>query len=477
MSHPEKKRSALRRVLSAVGWTVIAIVAIGGVIGGLGYYLFFRQAPAPTFAAPKDRTEANRQDLEYLKTGMSLDRSFSPQARAEFTKAVDELMARAAGLDDASLEMGITKAVALADNGHTSVRETTWGTQRLKHLPLRFAQFAEGLFVVKADPAFADLLGAQLLALDGQSIDSLTASLRPYVGGPDALAREFITHVLASPPALHAVGLARSPVEATLTLRLPDGSSTERVIAARQYENVPDNTFRWPKRALSPVPVPGDTGQWVHVLDGQDLPPYLQNPNRRYWHIHMSDQLVYIQINRLLSEGDTPFDVYLAKLLTEIRERHPRYVVVDVRFSPGGNYQLAADFTKGLPDALPADGRIFILTSGNTFSAALISAARLRYFGSARVSIVGEPLGDREAFWAEGSKIRLPNSGITVGYSTGYHDWEHGCHNLLNCFWPNLFLDVAAGKLTPDIAAPLRFSDYLAGRDSAIVAIEGVIRP
>ncbi len=477
-------RSVFKRVLIISGWTVAAVVALLVAVAGIGYYKFFRQPSAANFPPPKDLAEANRQDLQYLRTSMKLDRSFSPQARAAFYNSVEELLAQAAHLDSAALEMGITKAVALADNGHTSVRETTWGSQRLNHIPLRFGQFAEGLFVVKADPGLADLLGAQLLEIDRQPVDALAQKLRPYVGGPDALAREFLPHLLATPPALHAVGLADSPSEVWLRLQLSDGKQVDRVVGIRRDATVSDNTFRWPKRALSPVPIPGDMAQWVHVLDGAaGLPPYLQRPNTRYWHIYMSGaergerELLYIQINRLLSEGDTPLDAYLAKLLAEIGERKPRNVVVDVRVSPGGNYQLAAAFTEALPRTLPQDGRIFVLTSGNTFSAALISVARLKYFGGARVSIVGEAMGDREQFWAEGSKAQLPNSGITVGYSTGYHDWEHGCRNPSKCFWPNLFQDVAAGKLTVDVAAPLRFSDYVRGRDAALEAAKGAIHP
>lgn len=468
-----------KRVLIGAGWTVAGLLTCVLALAGTGYYLFFRQAPTADLPPPQDPAQANRQDLEYLRSAMRLDSSFSPQARAAFDASIDSLIERAGQLDAASLEMEITRAVALADNAHTSVRETTWGSQRLAHIPLRFAQFAEGVFVVKADPALADLLGAQVLAIDGQRIDVLARKLRPYVGGPDALAREFLLHLLATPPALHAVGLAKSAGEVSLTLKLRDQSEIERTVVTRQDATVPDNTFRWPKRALSPVPIPGDEAQWAHVLDdATDLPAYLSRPNSRYWHIYMSDpDLLYIQVNRLLNEGDTPLDAYLAGVLSEMRERRPRHVVIDVRFSPGGNYQLAAQFTEALPNALPPDGRIFVLTSGNTFSAALITVARVEHFGGERVTLVGEPLGDREQFWAEGSKIVLPNSAITVGYSTGYHDWEHGCHSLVKCFWPNLLNGVAAGKLTVGISAPLRFSDYVSGRDTALEAVKQAIRP
>src|SRR5437867_9535868 len=53
-------------------------------------------------------------------------------------------------------------------------------------------------------------------------------------------------------------------------------------------------------------------------------------------------------------------------------------LIVDLRFNSGGDDTLTSTFTKALPAALPPDGRIFILTSANTFSAGIATAARLR---------------------------------------------------------------------------------------------------
>lgn len=470
----------MKRILKALAWVVAGVIVLTAALAGTGYYLFFRTPSAANVAPATDRAQANLQDLEYLKYVMSFDRSFSPEARAAFDKAMEDLTARAAQLDDAQFEMEVTRAVALADNGHTGIRETAWGSYHLPVMPVSFAWFAEGLFIVKAQPAHADLLGAQVVAIAGKPVEELARELYPYYGGPDSLRHEMTPHLMQSPPALHAIGLAPSATEATLTLRLRDGSESERTIVARAQQPPEDTTLRWPKRSLSPVPLPDEKSTWVHLLDGVDrLPLYLRNPNQKYWHAYVDERQrqLFVQINKLLDQGDTPFKVYLDRLLTEIAANKPRDVIIDFRFSSGGNYQLAADFSERLPALLPADGRILILTSGNTFSAAIVTAARLKYFGGARTLIVGEPMGDREEFWAEGSRGVLPNSKLVARYSTGYHDWEQGCRNLATCFWINLLLDVPAGELSPTLAAPLRFSDYVAGKDSALEAIAGASPP
>src|SRR5205085_3928242 len=61
-----------------------------------------------------------------------------------------------------------------------------------------------------------------------------------------------------------------------------------------------------------------------------------------------------------------------------------------LRFDWGGDYLLARRFAPRLASAIPADGKIFVITGPNTFSAGLIVAERLKHFAGSRVVVVGE---------------------------------------------------------------------------------------
>lgn len=430
--------------------------------------------PAPDFPKPANRTEANRQDLQYLRTAMRFDQSFSAEARAKFDAAVTELEARADRLDEAAFELGVARAVAFSDNGHSNARGISRG-RALNSLPIRLNWFAEGLFVVKADPANADLLDAQVLQVGDQSIDAIVTAWRPYVGGPDILARAFVPNFVQSPQALHAAGLLPSPAEARLVFAKADGSRLERTLrAGPDSTNLPGRND-WPQRALSPVPIPTDSRPWVHSLDAtKPLPVYLQQPDTPYWHVFLPElDAVYVQINTTRTRGDQPLDAFLAQVLAEVEKQKTRNAIIDLRFNSGGNYMLVNEFSERLPKAIPANGKIFLLTGPDTFSAAIVMVARLKFFAGNRGEIVGEPCGDREIFWAEGENITLPNSKISVRYSDGYHDWERGPNAPgPKQHAPNARYGVAAGKLTPTIPAPPRIADYLAGKDSAFEAIK-----
>ena len=121
------------------------------------------------------------------------------------------------------------------------------------------------------------------------------------------------------------------------------------------------------------------------------------------------DDILYLQLNRFRDADGAPMADYLANVLAEAGKRKIRHAVVDLRFSPGGNYLLATDFSRLLPEVV-ANGRIFILTSGNTFSAAISIASRLKYYAGERAVLVGEEMGDAGQMWGEGGTTVMPNS-------------------------------------------------------------------
>jgi hypothetical protein len=147
-------------------------------------------------------------------------------------------------------------------------------------------------------------------------------------------------------------------------------------------------------------------------------------------------------------------------------------VIVDLRFNRGGDYSLTHDLMAALGDIVGSDGRTYFLTSGSTFSAAIVSIAFARQAAPGRTFIVGEEIGDRLQFWAEGWRYDLPNSGFRARYATAYYDLQHGCRGFFRCYWGAFHLfPVIVDDLDVDIPAPLTFEAYAAGRDPALEAI------
>jgi hypothetical protein len=180
---------------------------------------------------------------------------------------------------------------------------------------------------------------------------------------------------------------------------------------------------------------------------------------------------LYIHITQVAGDERGELSEQLAAIVHAIEPGPLRYAILDLRFDGGGDYVETIRFTKELPKRIARDGKLFILTDHATFSAALVTTARAKYFGGARSVVLGERVGDRERFWAEsGTPLELPNSRILVFFATGYHDWNEGCQwkDLTRCFWINIAFGVSAGSLSPDTPLAWRFSDYRNGVDSVM---------
>lgn len=457
----------------------VLLLAIPVIAAALLMYRVWRPYPEPHYPPPASQEEANRQDLDYLRKLADFDPSFTPVTRAEFLSRLDALMPAAANFDRARLAVEVARLTALADNAHTNAH-IYFGTGSFTSLPIRLGTFTDGLFVVKARQDHSDLLGGQLVAVDGRPIGEVLAALRNFIGGNDAMFSNHAPRLLTSPELLHAAGLGDKPTESRLRLRFSDGAEAEQVLEGGRPEAPPRKNY-WPVRDLSPVPLVSDDGSWPHVLGGRmQLPDYLARPDQAYWHEIKADKsLLYLQLNRVKNSWPEPLAAYLDRVIGDIKANNIKNVVVDLRFNRGGNYLLAADFTRRLAETVPADGRIFILSGSNTYSAGIVTLARLKFFAGTRGLQIGGQIGDRGQFWGEGGRTELPNSKIRFRYATAYHDWEKGCGlaDIGRCFLFNYAYAVAPGSLAPQVETGLTFRDYLTGRDPAMEEVLKRITP
>lgn len=461
------RRPGLKLLAIATALSALIAIPLAVIL-----YPTLKPYPKADFPAATSQRDRNLQDLAHLRRLPEVERSFSAQGRAAFDQTIAAFEPRAGELGRAGLALAAAKAVALADNGHTNVLGLA-GDHGFNAVPLRLGWFADGLFVVATDDDRRHLLGGQVLGVNGRTTAALVEALRPYAGGPANLAREFVPNLLISPELLHAAGLSQAVTGSSFEIRLADGSTSSVELTAQAATQPPLSSQFWPKRHLSPIAQSGGAVGWRHALDGMTLPAYLARPDTNYWHEYPAADLLFVQINRVANQGAAGVSQYLSDMLGEAARRPIRNAIVDLRFNRGGDYTLTADFTRRLPELLPADGRLFILTSANTFSAAISTAARLKYFAGGRASLVGEAMGDRSQFWGEGGLTLLPNSKLAVRYTTAFHDWGQGCSlaQITTCFLLNYVHGVPAGSLQPTVMIAPNFADYAAGKDVAMAEI------
>jgi hypothetical protein len=159
---------------------------------------------------------------------------------------------------------------------------------------------------------------------------------------------------------------------------------------------------------------------------------------------------------------------------TAIGTEKPVNLVIDMRFNDGGDLTTTRAFMQSLPEQV--QGRVFLLTSPQTFSAAISSVAYTKQAAPDKVTIVGESVGGRLMFFAGGNGIDLPNLRAMIGPGTKRHDYVDGCRDYNDCESAVLRNRISVASVAPDIAAPWTIEAYLAGRDPGMEAIEERLR-
>ena len=442
-------------------WTRIRIVALAVTTS------------LPLLAQSPSVTDGRRSDLAaFRRDFFARDNSYSAEHRAQASDRLAKLEAQVSTVTAAQFELELARIVALADNGHTN-SPAGFRSRRYARVPVRFVPFGDQFYVLRADTAHADLLGARLLSIDGKSLQELRAVAHTLWGGTPSWRDRFVPFVLESPDQMQVLGLGTRADGATYRLELRTGRTVERRLVAD-----PPNANRefWGSiRWLYPDPLDDDRGAWKMLASRERTPWAFRDPATTFRiRIAMELDAMVVQLRANRDGPGQLISAFLDSTVVEILRNGPQHLILDMRLNGGGDLNNTREFVKKLPTLVP--GRVFVLTSPWTFSAAISTVGYLKQAGGNRVTIVGEMVGDRLEFWAEGSLARFPYSGAAASFSTERHDYRNGCKAFKDCHGSVVRHPISVPSLAPDIEAPLTIEAFIAGRDPGMEAIAVAIR-
>ncbi|HZZ93168.1 MAG TPA: hypothetical protein VFE23_11440 [Usitatibacter sp.] len=428
---------------------------------------FQSKPPEPSPPEVADQAKGQALDARYFAAFPELDRSYTPAARDAARELAHELVEDAATLSHEAFVLRVAQITALADNGHTTVGENAW-RKNTPRLPLRSYWFADGLYVVRASRQQIDLLGARIDAIDGHAVEDIFQGLRRYEGGTEMHRRLRLLPLFESPRFLRAAGIGREDHALTLSGALANGERFERRVEAQDRDrSAPVSSSS--RLLFASDPDGPEQLASLYTLDSK-VPVYLRDRLHLFMSYELPENGLYVALGANASSEDESITDFLAGVLEQCARLKPSFVVVDFRMNGGGDYTKTYPFVVALDELMRDKGRIYALTSGWTFSAAITTVAALKTFGRDIVTIVGEPVGDRLDFWAEGERMELLNAYVAAYFTTGRHVYNGPCNDI-DCFWVNRLYPVRVDTLDPDIPATLTFADYRDGRDPALEAV------
>ena len=394
----------MRRVLKFILIALAATAVLGGGLLVAMFRQFNPSPPAVRYGTPKSALEAQRQDLDYFGKLLAMDRSFSPAHREEANGRLKALAEAGTALSPPEFRVALMEVAAMSDNGHTSV--TSASGARPMELPVRVAGFSDGIYVTHATKENVDLLGGKVVAIDGHPIADVMQKLEQLHGGTGGWRRAYAETYISQLDLLVGTGVTPNLRQSVWTVTLPSGVTlTKALIPYRQPDSEP---FLFVKANYSNLPLTALGTNWASFQPDRRMSATFAGfdaPFRRFRLPHSC--VMVVQLKSSHDEGQIHIGDFVAATRADLEANKPCTLIFDNRFNDGGDYLNLARFASALPKLV--SGEIIVLISPMTFSAGITTVGFVKQAGGDRVILVGEPVGDRLAFYSEGNRGCLPN--------------------------------------------------------------------
>ena len=341
--------------------------------------------------------------------------------------------------------MGLYRLLALVGDGHTTFYpQPDAGPGFDMRYPVLTQAFADGVYVIGADKAHAAAVGGKLIAISGHPIGDVFKTTELYWDHENPMwVLNWFAFVLRRPGYLSGMQVtARDPAAPAVFTVEKDGKRTDF--------------------AVTPLAVDLDTAaqpDWVHARDDARIaqPTPLHGKDIAFDFTYLkSANAVYAVYNQCSDSDTETVAAFAARLFKFVADNKIDKLIIDVRHNGGGDNYKNQPLILGMIAASDVNrpGHLFVLAGRQTFSAAQNFAADAERWTQA--IFIGEPTGSAPNLWGDAKQMELPLTHLHPMVSTLY--WQQSDPR-----------DARTG-IMPDVAAPVRFADYLSGRDPALEA-------
>ncbi|WP_299439971.1 hypothetical protein [uncultured Aquimarina sp.] len=413
-------------------------------------------------SSEKTRHEKWVEDIDYFEDEfLNNAKTYTEESEDSCKAILTDLKTKIDKLSDFQIHLELSKCVVMANNAHT-----TLPLPSMDKIPVRFHRFSDGIYIVKTDSISSKYLGSKVLKINSTDVTQVERSLFPYLSGIDRWQKFKALNLITAPKILHEMGISNKD---SLTLSLLKNNDTLEVNFGAQKIK---NDRYWFESWANLYPISTNENSWSFIKKNTEtLPLYLKNAEEGVFYSFNDDEkTAYFHINSFWDKCPD-FKGKINDFANVLKTKTDYNVVIDLRFYTGGNYGFVTDLATKPPKIINEDKKIYLITSNKTYSAGIVTAARIKHYAKDKIVIVGEEVGDRLKFWAESVPCTLPNSGITIYNSQEEHDWKDNRRNIFRTHFPNFFHGVAAKNLKIDKEIKLSFKDYMDNKDPIVAWI------
>jgi hypothetical protein len=396
-------------------------------------------------ASSQNATGARRAEIEALRARAEATHPRGREAAADgdWRARWDALAADAESLSDGAYFHRARQALAWFKDGHTTLLpfEFTGGAPaQLAHgpfalsLPVGVRVFHDGAYVVAARREAASLLGARITRVGSKTSAELLRAWARQWPGNDAWAHRWAGSLFA-PAFLEALGAVADPAA---PVRVEAVSGARRTsLSVRPAANAAGD-----RQPLTRTKTDRET--WAEAAGDAAQGNYVRRVG----------EAIYISCDELGMDVG-PFGAFTQACFAAMEDASPQRLIVDLRRNGGGNNYLFEALRKRIERSrFNAPGRLYVMISPRTFSAAQNAANRLERETFAL--FVGGPSGGAPNHYGDANTAAGAATGIVSLVST--------------LPWFDSYPQDPRDWIMPDVPSPEMFADWRDGRDPALAA-------
>jgi hypothetical protein len=347
-----------------------------------------------------DRNTKWKKDLDYLQEALPNKHPnlFFKVSEEQFNKEIDDLKNSVDNLNDDEIIDGIYKIAASVGDAHTKIKRDF-----SKQYPMKFYYFKDGISVIDTTDEYKESLYSKLIKINGQDIKSIEDKIAPLVANENEESiKKALPGYLSIPEILHGVKIVDSiDGEVTFTFENREGKKFDLNVASIDYKESID-----------------------FIINGEydeSYPLYMLNPTYNYWYKYLeNEKTLYLKYNQCLESNKSgKVDDFNKEVLDSINNNRVDKFVIDMRDNGGGTSNELDTIIQGIKNKeINNKNRFFVIVGRNTFSAAIGDVVKWR--NETNATFIGQPTSGKLNHYGQWSTFTLPNSNLTVQYSTMY---------------------------------------------------------
>ncbi|MBU5485831.1 peptidase S41 [Clostridium sp. MSJ-11] len=346
-----------------------------------------------------DRSDAWEKDIEYLHKTLPKKHKdlFFKIDEKEFDNKMENLKASVDKMNDEEIIVEIQKILASIGDAHTTINISA-----KKMFPLELYWFDDGIYVINTSDEYKDIKYSKLKKINGKDVDSVVKSIKEVISHENqGKLKSQVPMYITLPVVLQGLNIIENDETALFTFEGLDGKVQEIKLNTLDGDRVFDDILGKGKV-------------------GEEVPLYMKNRDEYYWFEHLEEsKIIYFKYNQCANMKDKPFKEFSKELIDIINKNDIEKLVIDIRDNGGGSSRILNEFIDEISKSdINKKGKIYVVVGRKTFSSAILNAMSLKE--KTEAFFIGEPTGGKPNHYGEVKSFKLPNSKITVRYSTKY---------------------------------------------------------